>query len=1025
MNDSSPLVSIILTSYNYAAYIEKTILSIIGQTYTNWELVIVDDCSADESWEIISSFTDPRIKSFAFPENRGASSAYGFAYQKCNGEYLAVVDSDDWFDISKLALQVKCLQTRIDIDICGTYIYQVDSSGELHDTSIVSDWFNQTKDLNLEESWVWQNYFCHSSLLMRKRVHDEIGMPEVDLTYTPDWSFWLRCFVSRKKFYIIPEKLTYYRVHENNITNKNSFQSFWEYAYTSSKIFHPELLKLNRCDLVLKNIIGFLEHPCFLRLSKNEQSSLAQLLLHETSGSFKDLFSERLNAKEVRTIEGELLNNYCLLLSENKKFQKQVTKLKEANDGLIAESRMIEHRIVKKVRHFFKSYLPPVWVLLMRSFDICLRLSNYPYKKKYFQFRTFFEARKVLNNESWPLEKPLVSVVIPCYNYGRFLNEAIESVLLQTFQDFEIIVVDDGSTDSDTIDVLRALNKPKTRIIRQDNQGISKTRNNGISEAKGKYICCLDADDIILPTYLEKCVFILETKQLDVCYSWVKVFGNESFIWECGTFLIGDLIKVNTVPTTAVFRKSVWDKVGGYSSEMNQGYEDWEFWIRVAKTGAQGHTIREPLMLYRKHGISITTQTDLIHNELCEKIKIIHMDLYSDRKKINGIMKLQYRKESKVHNPHVNLFRKKNNTEKSKINILVAVPWFDLGGSSVLMSAIFSNFPALEFDTVSVATNLNADSGEGLKLYEGFSRACYDIQSFANSELSITFLEYLIRSRDISVLFIVGSTFIYKNLPRLKKKFPYIKVIDQLYNKVGHIPNNRKYAKYIDFNIVANEEVRDLLLELGEDNNRLNVIPHGIDVRLFNPDDPYFLKSASKRPYKEFTIGFIGRLSSEKRPQDILSLASRMPDCKFRIRGEGPMKDYLLDKVKEMDLSKSIFFEERFKNPNEFYSGIDVLVLTSEVEGLPLVLLEAMALRKPVIATKVGRIPILIKDGENGFLYNFGDINELRKIVIQLRQSSIEKIKAVGEKARETILNDYTIEKCSQDYLTLIKSFFC
>ena len=133
--------------------------------------------------------------------------------------------------------------------------------------------------------------------------------------------------------------------------------------------------------------------------------------------------------------------------------------------------------------------------------------------------------------------QPLVSVVIPCYNYGRFLNDAIASVRAQTLQDFEIIVVDDGSNDDVTPGVLDALEgsdqSPDLTVIRQENQGAPTARNTGIRVAKGLYVCCLDADDTMEPTYLEKCVLLMEGNAgVSLAYSWLRVTGAEERVWK-------------------------------------------------------------------------------------------------------------------------------------------------------------------------------------------------------------------------------------------------------------------------------------------------------------------------------------------------------------------------------------------------------------------------------------------------------------------------------------------------------------
>src|SRR5665647_114105 len=106
----------------------------------------------------------------------------------------------------------------------------------------------------------------------------------------------------------------------------------------------------------------------------------------------------------------------------------------------------------------------------------------------------------------------LVTVIIPCYNQGKFLSDTINSILIQTYPYFEIIIVNDGSTDVETLEVLDQCKWDKTSIFHIENSGVSIARNTAISHAKGKYILPLDGDDIIAPTYLEKAVKVLESK---------------------------------------------------------------------------------------------------------------------------------------------------------------------------------------------------------------------------------------------------------------------------------------------------------------------------------------------------------------------------------------------------------------------------------------------------------------------------------------------------------------------------------
>ncbi|MDF0673219.1 MAG: glycosyltransferase family A protein [Nitrospira sp.] len=213
--------------------------------------------------------------------------------------------------------------------------------------------------------------------------------------------------------------------------------------------------------------------------------------------------------------------------------------------------------------------------------------------------------------EEWPTEKPLISVIIPCYNYGIFIKGAIESVLAQTFQRFEILVINDGSTDDLTTDILQNLRYEKTTIIHQANQGLAQTRNNGAALAAGKYICYLDPDDFFDSTYLEKTLPLLETDEsLGSCYSWVRCFGDFESIWETDDLDPFLLRQRCIAPSQSVIRTEAWRKVkerngSGFLSRYNGYFEDWVFWIDMVQCGYRGQVIREPLIRYRVHKTSL------------------------------------------------------------------------------------------------------------------------------------------------------------------------------------------------------------------------------------------------------------------------------------------------------------------------------------------------------------------------------------------------------------------------------------
>lgn len=207
------------------------------------------------------------------------------------------------------------------------------------------------------------------------------------------------------------------------------------------------------------------------------------------------------------------------------------------------------------------------------------------------------------------------SIVIPCYNYGRYLPEAVESCLAQTLAGVEIVIVDNGSEDEHTIEVAKAFEGkgnpagPPIKLKRlEPNRGLPGARNAGIEIAEGEYVCCLDADDVFEPSYVEKAVAMLEAdRTLGFVHSWVQVFGQQDFVWETRDFDIETALGDNLTSVSAVFRRDDWEAAGRYDTRMHGGYDDWEFWLRLAALGRRGSVIREPLLRHRKHGANMTT----------------------------------------------------------------------------------------------------------------------------------------------------------------------------------------------------------------------------------------------------------------------------------------------------------------------------------------------------------------------------------------------------------------------------------
>ncbi len=226
---------------------------------------------------------------------------------------------------------------------------------------------------------------------------------------------------------------------------------------------------------------------------------------------------------------------------------------------------------------------------------------------------------------------PKVSVIIPCYNLGQYLEEAVDSVLNQTYQDFEIIIVNDGSTDEFTVNLLKNYQKPKTTLLNTKNQGLPSARNYGIEHSSGEYVCCLDADDKFHPKYLEKTLQKLvkdKKKEFGFVTTWVELFGNENRIWETGNYNPEQLSFENIIHVASLFRRICWDKVNGYAKNL-VGYQDWNFWLSIISEGFKWICIKEPLFYYRIRKNSMVSGSNKKRNILFKRIITNNIKFYN------------------------------------------------------------------------------------------------------------------------------------------------------------------------------------------------------------------------------------------------------------------------------------------------------------------------------------------------------------------------------------------------------------
>jgi hypothetical protein len=230
------------------------------------------------------------------------------------------------------------------------------------------------------------------------------------------------------------------------------------------------------------------------------------------------------------------------------------------------------------------------------------------------------------------MSDPAVSVVIACFNYADCLPESVGSVLEQTLTDFELLIIDDGSTD-DSLAVARRLaaGDDRVTVIAQPNSGQPAIpRNRAIAQARGRYVVSLDADDRFGPTVLERCAAELDAApRAGLAWAQEQDFGSSGQLHPHLDWSLDRLKRFNYLPSATMFRRAAWEAAGGYNTNV-RGYEDWDLWLGIAEAGYTGRPARGALWYYRKHGGGVYNQSKDGDQRLKAQVVVNRSGLFGD-----------------------------------------------------------------------------------------------------------------------------------------------------------------------------------------------------------------------------------------------------------------------------------------------------------------------------------------------------------------------------------------------------------
>lgn len=247
--------------------------------------------------------------------------------------------------------------------------------------------------------------------------------------------------------------------------------------------------------------------------------------------------------------------------------------------------------------------------------------------------------------------KEVVSVVVPCYNQAEFLDEALQSVLDQTYQNWECIIVNDGSPDNTREIALKWVEKDgRFKYVEKENEGLSAARNTGIDNASGAYILPLDNDDKISPKYIEEAVKVFEDDpEVKLVYCKARLFGEKNKKWKLADYSYRDMVLKNMIFCSCLYRKKDFEKTGGYATYMSTAWEDWEFLIRFLDPDSKVVRLDGYHFFYRIKKSSMSDAADKrVNGDLYLELFKRHQDIYLQY--INPIKNYReyiYKKEKK------------------------------------------------------------------------------------------------------------------------------------------------------------------------------------------------------------------------------------------------------------------------------------------------------------------------------------------------------------------------------------------
>ncbi|HXU93876.1 MAG TPA: glycosyltransferase, partial [Gallionella sp.] len=529
------------------------------------------------------------------------------------------------------------------------------------------------------------------------------------------------------------------------------------------------------------------------------------------------------------------------------------------------------------------------------------------------------------------------------------------------------VIVDDGSTDLESVKRLDSVasRDERIKVIRQENAGPSAARNTAFRNAKGRYVCLLDSDDMVEPTYLEKAAWFLDSHpEFAFCNSYSVIFGEQEYLWTTGFERGKAHLQANSGPPISLIRSTAYAECGGFDESIRIGHEDWDFWLAMAKAGHWGYTIPEYLQWYRKRGNGRFEQIMRSGNTNAEFEKLMH-------RKYEGLDKHFPAPATRYPSPYEEVATAPVISNRLKKNasgrrIMFIVPWMVTGGADRVNLDLIEGLIS-EGHEVTVCATLRTDH-QWEHQFSRFTPDIFVLPNFLYVSDYPRFLAYMIESRQVDSVVITGSTIGYQLLPYLRAVSPDVAFVDMSHVEEPHWLNGGHprfgvgYQDVLDLSIVTTRHLADWMQARGADGERIRVMYTGVRTADFKQ-----LSEARACVRAELGIQadmplivFAGRICEQKRPALLAEILKATCDQGLRFRalviGDGELRGEFEKLLKQYCLTDCVRMLGSVPHQQwlNILAGADILLMPSQYEGISIALLEAIAAGVVPVVAKVG-----------------------------------------------------------------------